>query len=213
VDEPAHTVTFGRQVHSKGILGGSDEAGRHVGYLTKYLCKNVSEVIEQHTGTQRRHADRLHAELAVTPCSPRCAVWLLYGVQPLGVNSKTVPGHCNTAGPRSAYPGAGRWSPASGRARVTTRTARQASPCRWGSGGDVAGMLLEGHPKIDKGCPSDMEEHPADLAIRTLERMTGIEPAFSAWEADVLPLNYIRGASLRPAKRTRRRRWGWEGSG
>lgn len=24
------------------------------------------------------------------------------------------------------------------------------------------------------------------------ERMTGIEPAFSAWEADVLPLNYIR---------------------
>ncbi len=25
-----------------------------------------------------------------------------------------------------------------------------------------------------------------------LERMTGIEPAFSAWEADVLPLNYIR---------------------
>jgi integrase len=24
------------------------------------------------------------------------------------------------------------------------------------------------------------------------ERMTGIEPALSAWEADVLPLNYIR---------------------
>ena len=25
------------------------------------------------------------------------------------------------------------------------------------------------------------------------ERETGIEPAFSAWEADVLPLNYTRG--------------------
>jgi hypothetical protein len=25
------------------------------------------------------------------------------------------------------------------------------------------------------------------------ERATGIEPAFSAWEADVLPLNYARG--------------------
>jgi hypothetical protein len=24
-----------------------------------------------------------------------------------------------------------------------------------------------------------------------LEPMTGIEPAYSAWEADVLPLNYI----------------------
>ena len=31
----------------------------------------------------------------------------------------------------------------------------------------------------------------------TRERATGIEPAFSAWEADVLPLNYAReGASL-----------------
>ena len=26
----------------------------------------------------------------------------------------------------------------------------------------------------------------------TLERVTGIEPALSAWEADVLPLNYTR---------------------
>jgi hypothetical protein len=32
-----------------------------------------------------------------------------------------------------------------------------------------------------------------------LERVTGIEPALSAWEADVLPLNYTRGrASLYP---------------
>jgi hypothetical protein len=29
-----------------------------------------------------------------------------------------------------------------------------------------------------------------------VERMTGIEPAFSAWEADVLPLNYIRSALM-----------------
>ncbi len=28
-----------------------------------------------------------------------------------------------------------------------------------------------------------------------MERVTGIEPAFSAWEADVLPLNYTRGAA------------------
>ena len=27
-----------------------------------------------------------------------------------------------------------------------------------------------------------------------MERATGIEPAFSAWEADVLPLNYAREA-------------------
>jgi hypothetical protein len=94
VDEPAHVVTFGRQVHSKGILGGSEESGRHIGYLTKYLTKSISEVVEPSTDAQRRHADRLHDELRVTPYSPRCAVWLLYGVQPLGVTSKTVPGHC-----------------------------------------------------------------------------------------------------------------------
>jgi hypothetical protein len=94
VDEPAHVVTFGSQVHSKGILGGSEEAGRHIGYLSKYLTKSISEVVEPSTDAQRRHADRLHDELRVTPCSPRCAVWLLYGVQPHGVTSKTVPGRC-----------------------------------------------------------------------------------------------------------------------
>ena len=30
-----------------------------------------------------------------------------------------------------------------------------------------------------------------DAAPRAVEPMTGIEPAYSAWEADVLPLNYI----------------------
>ena len=29
-------------------------------------------------------------------------------------------------------------------------------------------------------------------AALSLERVTGIEPALSAWEADVLPLNYTR---------------------
>ncbi|MGX7827733.1 replication initiator [Actinokineospora sp. 24-640] len=94
VEEPAHVATFGAQVHSKGILGGTEEAGRHIGYLTKYLTKSTGEVISADTDRQRDHHDRLHAELAVTPCSPRCAVWLLYGVQPLGVTSRTTPGHC-----------------------------------------------------------------------------------------------------------------------
>ena len=29
-------------------------------------------------------------------------------------------------------------------------------------------------------------------SLFAMERATGIEPAFSAWEADVLPLNYAR---------------------
>jgi hypothetical protein len=94
VEEPAHVVNFGDQVHSKGILGGTDDAGRHIGYLTKYLLKSVTEIVTPHTEAQHRHTDRLHAELAITPCSPRCPNWLLYGIQPHGVNSKTMPGHC-----------------------------------------------------------------------------------------------------------------------
>jgi hypothetical protein len=34
-----------------------------------------------------------------------------------------------------------------------------------------------------------------------VERATGIEPAFSAWEADVLPLNYARGRLRRLPRR------------
>jgi hypothetical protein len=35
------------------------------------------------------------------------------------------------------------------------------------------------------------------LAWSDLEPMTGIEPAYSAWEADVLPLNYIGNVAWR----------------
>ena len=41
----------------------------------------------------------------------------------------------------------------------------------------------------------DGAEHSAPIsvgAMLALERVTGIEPALSAWEADVLPLNYTR---------------------
>jgi hypothetical protein len=97
VEEPAHVVTFGPQVHSKGILSGTEQAGRHIGYLTKYLTKSVGQAagLGEHTSdAHREHAHRLHAELQVTPCSPRCPVWLLYGVQPHGARHTMIPGHC-----------------------------------------------------------------------------------------------------------------------
>ena len=36
-----------------------------------------------------------------------------------------------------------------------------------------------------------------------VERVTGIEPALSAWEADVLPLNYTRGGADRHTAKAR----------
>lgn len=93
---PAHVVRFGDQVHSKGILGGSDEAGRHIGYLTKYLTKSISEILEPDTAAQHAHHERLHAELAITPCSPRCPIWLRYGIIPKGATCKTIAGQCKS---------------------------------------------------------------------------------------------------------------------
>jgi hypothetical protein len=84
-------------VHVKGILGGTEEAGRHIGYLTKYLTKSIGHTIgltEHATPAQRKHARRLHAQLQITPCSPRCTVWLLYGIQPMGARYAMTPGHC-----------------------------------------------------------------------------------------------------------------------
>jgi hypothetical protein len=97
--KPAHVVQFGEQVHVKGILGGTEEAGRHIGYLTKYLSKNIHQaagLTDHATDTQRDHAHRLHAELRITPCSPRCAVWLLYGIQPKGARHSMIPGRCKS---------------------------------------------------------------------------------------------------------------------
>jgi hypothetical protein len=90
-------VRFGAQVHVKGILGGTEEADRHVGYLTKYLTKSVSTaagLTADATDRMREHHHRLVAELGRTPCSPRCALWLLYGVQPKGARPTSTPGTC-----------------------------------------------------------------------------------------------------------------------
>lgn len=94
---PAHVVTFGTQVHVKGILGGTEEAGRHIGYLTKYLTKSISHAAGlDHTATQAQHehARRLHTELTRTPCSPRCPIWLLHGITPHGAGRTMTPGVC-----------------------------------------------------------------------------------------------------------------------
>ncbi|QIS09392.1 helitron helicase-like domain-containing protein [Nocardia arthritidis] len=94
---PAHTVRFGEQMdrkHITGVLAGTEKAGRTIGYVTKYLVKSISEIVEPQSDQAAEHYDRLHAELRHVPCSPRCAVWLEYGIVPQGATDKTVPGRC-----------------------------------------------------------------------------------------------------------------------
>ncbi|MEV0682261.1 replication initiator [Nocardia sp. NPDC050378] len=92
--EPAHTMRFGGQAKPVQILGGSEEMDNKVRYLTKYLTKSIGEVLEPDSTRVAVHYDRLHAELCDTPCSPRCGVWLRYGIVPKGASEKTQPGKC-----------------------------------------------------------------------------------------------------------------------
>jgi len=102
LEEPAHVVSFGKQVDVKGLLGGTPDSDRTVRYLCKYLTKNVADTYtEQHPTTHaaaayQRHADRLHAEVLILPCSSSCANWLRYGVQPNGARPGLVPGRCSS---------------------------------------------------------------------------------------------------------------------
>ncbi|GIF68759.1 hypothetical protein Ais01nite_67940 [Asanoa ishikariensis] len=93
-DEPAHVIAFGEQVKAKGVIAGSRDTDRTIGYITKYLTKSVADCHAGITDAQRAHADRLWRQLRVTPCSDRCANWLLYGVQPKNAQGKLRPGNC-----------------------------------------------------------------------------------------------------------------------
>ncbi|MGW5239242.1 replication initiator [Monashia sp. NPDC004114] len=104
--EPMHVLTFGKQVDIKGLLGGTPDSDRAVRYLCKYLTKSIADTYaqpvalvddEEHGGAAggyERHIDRLHREVRWLPCSPACANWLRYGIQPKDPGPGLIPGQC-----------------------------------------------------------------------------------------------------------------------
>ena len=93
-DEPAHVARFGVQVRADGVIASSATAGKLIGYLTKYLTKSLDTCHIPETDAQRRHVERLAEVLRVEPCSPVCANWLLYGIQPKKARAGLRPGRC-----------------------------------------------------------------------------------------------------------------------
>jgi hypothetical protein len=93
-DEPWHVARFGVRFDAQGVLAGSKDAARCIGYLTKYLTKQVGDCHQADTDAQRAHAGRLAGELRFQPCSPRCANWLRYGIQPKNARPGQAPGRC-----------------------------------------------------------------------------------------------------------------------
>lgn len=94
--EPMHVVRFGPQVDAKGVLAGSPDADRCVRYLAKYLTKDIAECHQVESVAQERHVERLVETLRFEPCSPRCANWLRYGVQPQDAKAGLRPGYCTS---------------------------------------------------------------------------------------------------------------------
>jgi hypothetical protein len=91
--EPAYVARLG-SVDVRGMEAGTRAADRAIKYATKYLTKDLVDHTFVKSEAQRAHHERLRQELAVLPCSSRCANWLLYGVQPEGAKRGLVPGAC-----------------------------------------------------------------------------------------------------------------------
>ncbi len=115
-----HVVRFGDQFDAQG------RPRRHRGGRTPHrLPHQVPDQIGQRNRrTRHRRAaaahERLHAELAITPCSERCANWLRYGIVPQGATAKRYRAGATarpTAAAPSDCPDAGCWSRANGPAR------------------------------------------------------------------------------------------------
>jgi len=104
-EEPAHVARFGTQVDARGVLAGSSDADRALGYLAKYLTKSIAECHTSTTDRQRGHVTRLLDVLRWEPCSDRCANWLRYGVQPRGARDGLRPGSCRGKAHRAEHLG------------------------------------------------------------------------------------------------------------
>ena len=93
-DAPVHVARFGPKFDAQGVLAGSKDSGRCIRYLTKYLTKHVAGCHQADTDAQQGHAARLLDALRYEPCSPGCANWLRYGVQPKDAKEGLRPGAC-----------------------------------------------------------------------------------------------------------------------
>jgi hypothetical protein len=100
--EPVHVARFGPKFDAQGVLAGTRDAKRCIGYLTKYLTKQLAGCHHAETDARADHAARLLDALRYEPCSPTCANWLRYGVTPKSAWPGLVPGQCKGKAHRSA---------------------------------------------------------------------------------------------------------------
>ena len=136
---------------AQGVLAGSRDASRCIGYLTKYLgdCHQAT------TGNQADHATRLADALPYEPCSPTCANWLRFGIQLKNARPGLRPGCCKGKAHRREYLGyAGRRVLVSRKWSGKTLADHRADRKAW-----LTGML--GFPATDPGCYDQTRRDPS----------------------------------------------------
>jgi hypothetical protein len=152
-DAPLHVVRFGPKFDAQGVLAGTRDAKKCIGYLTKYLTKQLGSCHQAETPAQADHVARLTEALRYEPCSPTCANWLRYGVMPKNPRSGLTPGMCNGKAHRAEHLGY------AGRRVLTSR--------RW------SGKTLADHRAERKAWLAAMLDLPAtDPARYQWERVT-----------------------------------------
>jgi hypothetical protein len=107
--EPQHVVRFGVQADIKGLISGTPDADRRIGYLAKYLTKDIAHCHDDTDGdlAVTGHTGRLVEALKYEPCSPTCANWLRYGVQPKNARAGMTPGACKAKAHKREHLGYG----------------------------------------------------------------------------------------------------------
>jgi len=84
-----------------GVLGSTPQADKLIGYLTKYLTKNVDACHAVETDRQRAHLERLWHELRVYPVLAAlrelAAVWRAAEEGPARAARRPVQGACTPA--------------------------------------------------------------------------------------------------------------------
>jgi hypothetical protein len=104
---PAHVVRFGEQDDLQGLLGGTAEAESRVGYLCKYLTKDIAHTYDPDdtdlTPARAAHIDRVAEEVRWLPCSHLCELAALrHPTQERGAGGGARP--VQAQGPRPGQP-------------------------------------------------------------------------------------------------------------
>jgi Replication initiator protein, pSAM2 len=156
-DAPLHVARFGPKFDAKGVLAGTRDAKRCIGYLTKYLTKQLGRCHQAETSAQADHVARLVDVLRYEPCSPTCANWLRYGIAPKNPRAGLTPGMCKGKAHQAEHLGY------AGRRVLTSR--------KW------SGQTLDDHRAARKAWLTAMLDLPAtDPGRYTWERVAPADP-------------------------------------